>query len=572
MAAVRTRAKAHSPRTITGGRAVVETLEAEGVEAVFGIPGVHNLPIYDALAEGSSVQHHLARHEQGAVFMADAYARVSGRVGVVLTTTGPGVTNALTALANAYTDSSPLVFIATSVSSPNASGRWGALHELKDQHGLLSHTVSAALLVERPEEIEATLHRAFRLARGGRPGPVSVEIPVPFLLSQVPAASGNRATPEKAALQAEERQACYSTEVGSGSPELRASLEQAAAMLLQARYPLVYLGGGAAAAGVEEEARELVELLGAPVLFSLQGRGVIPDSHPLALGTTWRLEPTPDTYSGLWEQADLWLAIGTAFDAMNTGNWTLPVSPNLVQIDIDPAQIGRNYPARVGLPVDARVVLPLLLDELRAGGYQGSAWRREQIEAEKQRIWQAGQRHSPPAFALMEMLRQTLSDDAIIALDSTIAAFWMIRFLPLPRPRSLLFSGLATLGFGLPAAIGAKLAEPQRPVVAVAGDGGFLFTLEELAAAMQARVSVPIIVVNDQRFGMIKAAQELEYDRRYIAVDLTNPDFVKLARAFGAQGYRLESTRELPDTLRDALAAPGPTLIELPLALDPPLF
>lgn len=574
MAMISSRTGFNGLRTVTGGWAVVEALEAEGVEAVFGIPGVHNLPIYDALADGSTIRHYLARHEQGAGFMADAYARSSGRVGIVLATTGPGVTNSLTALANAYADSVPLVLITTTVATPGLAGRQGALHELKDQHALLANTVEAALQAERVEEIGSKVREAFRLARGGRPRPVAVEVPVDVLASEYRIASASLTPSEKATLRnkvGSRRRGCNGAFTLLGRTQL-ASLRQAAEMLRLSSHPLIYAGGGSALAGAEAEVRELAELLRAPVLTTEQGKGIIPEDHPLSLGTSWRVEPAPGTYSDFLQRSDLWLAVGTTFDSMNTAKWGLPVSDNLIQIDLDPGQVGRNYPVRVGIHADAKWALEELLCKLRAQGTHESGWEPGEIAAERRRQMEQGLRRSPQAFRLLEQLRRALGQEGLLALDSAIPSFWAARYYPSPRPRSLLFSGIATLGYGLPAAIGAKVAFPNRPVAALAGDGGFLFTVEELAAATQAGLSIPIVLVNDQRFGMIKYVQREEYAGRYIAVDLANPDFVKLAQAFGARGYRLENVDALADTMADALAARGPTVIEVPLTLEPPVF
>lgn len=528
-----------------GGRAVVESLAAAGVEVVFGIPGVHTLEIYDALFDRKELRHILARHEQGAGFMADGYARTSGRAGVVIAITGPGVTNLATALGEAYGDGSPLLVISSEVERRFIGQDRGCLHQLKDQLGLTRGLVKWNACAYRVEDIPRLIRVGSEGTRAGRPGPVHIQIPLDVL--------------------AESAEVEFPASSPPSFPEARREDIRAAADLLKgARRPFIYAGSGVLWAEASAELAALAEALSAPVLTTSLGKGAFPADHPLFLGGTWRAaeaNPVKEYILG----CDLVLVVGNRLSALETLNWTMPLPRNLIQIDADPEEVGRNYPVRLGIAGDPRRVLGQILAELR--GFQPAS-RLEEVQRVREEAEGEIARQHPKLSALMAGIRRALPRDGVLSVDATRAGYFLVRHFPALEPRTFLHpQNFLTLGFAFPAALGAKLAHPARAVVAVAGDGGFLFTAQELATAMLYGLGVPILLFNDGSFGAVKRRQMEEYGGRTIGVDLANPDFVKLAQAYGAEGMRVEALEKVEGRLAEALARPIPTLIEIPWEL-----
>jgi thiamine pyrophosphate-dependent acetolactate synthase large subunit-like protein len=534
-----------SPTTPTGGDRVVEALRAEGVRHVFGIPGYHNLTIYDALLRQRDVVHVLARHEAGAAYMADGYARASGAPGVVLVTTGPAATNALTPLVESYAGSVPVVLIASDIASPLVGRDLGALHEVPNQIACFRPVTRWAEAVTDAAAIPASIATAFHLLRTGRPGPMAISIPWDLLGARVEAA-----TPAGGH--------------GSRPPVHVADVEAAARLLQVAARPLVITGGGVVAAGAEAELRAVARRLGAPVISTVGGRGAVSERDPLFHGVL----PDRRTCAEVLTAADVVLAAGTKLGhrSLEKVGVSLAPSQSLIHLDLDPAVIGRVFKARVGLVGDARDGLGRLGEALGAGR-PAAGWDRAwlgRLRAE------AGPRYTPEIARVVDTLRRALPDDAIVVNDQTGLTYWMEYRFPVLRPRTFLYpTGSAALGYAVPAAIGAKVARPDRPVMAVAGDGGFMYSVNELATAVKYRLPIVFLVVNDARFGAIKWLQERMFEGRWGEADLANPDFPLLARAFGARGERVD-VAGLPDAIARGLAADGPTLLELPLAIDPP--
>jgi thiamine pyrophosphate-dependent acetolactate synthase large subunit-like protein len=528
----------------TGGDRVVQALRAEGVRHVFGIPGYHNLAIYDALLQQGDMAHVLARHEAGAAFMADGYARASGRPGVALVTTGPGATNALTPLVESYAGSIPVVLIASDIASDLVGRDLGALHEVPNQIDCFRPVTRWAEAVTEARAIGGTIAGAFDLLRTGRPGPIVLSIPYDFLAARVdaPAPPAGHGT----------RPPCHVADV-----------DEAARLLATASKPLVIAGGGVVAAGAEHELRAIVRRLGAPVIATVGGRGAVDERDAAFHGVLADRRTCREPLTA----ADVIVAVGTKLGHRSMEKLGVTLGPDqaLVHLDLDPAVIDRVFKARVAIVGDARDGLTRLLHAL-GDGPAAKGWDRQWLARVREA---AGPRYTPAIRGLIATLRAALPDDAIVVNDQTGLTYWMEYRFPVYAPRTFLYpTGSASLGYAVPAAIGAKIAQPDRAVIAVAGDGGFMYSVNELATAVKYRLPIVFLVLNDNRFGAIKWLQDLMFKRSGEA-DLTNPDFVALARAFGAHAERVDADGLAPAIAR-GLAADGPTVIELPIAIDPP--
>ena len=532
--------------TMTGGQALVEALRAEGVRTVFGIPVLHNLHVYEALRRCPAIRHITTRHEKGAAFMADGYARASGEPGVCLTITGPGAANTLTAVGNAYSDSSPVLCISSEIAADFIGQGKEVFHELKDQLGLFAGVTAWNERVVSVAEIPGAVHRAVCSLRTGRPRPAHLDVPIDVLAAR---GQVEIVGPEPLAPPAADR----------------GQVREAAALLAAAHVPLIYVGGGAVLAGASAALVRLAERLGAPVVSDYMGKGAFPEDHPLSLGCgPWRRGLIADYLA----RADLLLVVGARLGPVETRDWSLRLPKTLVHVDIDPTVVGRHYPATVGVIGDARVALEQITAVLDALAQHPGPSPAAEIAR-----WQAAERaqlQGELGFGFMAAMQAALARDAIIVNDAALVNAWTARCLPACTPRSFLFpNGFAALGFGLPAAIGAKIVCPERQVVVVCGDGGFLFTGQELATAVQYGVNVIAVVFNDGGYGSIARLQQAHFGATF-AADLVNPDFVRLAEAFGAWAARASTPEEVGAALAAALAADRPALIEVLARLDPP--
>jgi thiamine pyrophosphate-dependent acetolactate synthase large subunit-like protein len=531
----------------TGGEWVVEALRAEGVRHVFGIPGVHNLAVYDALLRQSDITHVLARHEAGAAFMADGYARASGEPGVVLVTTGPGATNALTPLAESYSGSVPVVAIMSDIATDLVGRDLGALHEVPNQIDCFRPVTRWADTLMEGRSIPTSIAGVFDLLRTGRPGPMAISIPNDLLTATT---DGVVRTD-----RAGRRPPCHVHDIA-----------EAARRLAAAERPLLIAGGGVISAGASDELVALARRLGAPVITTVMGRGAISERDPLWHGVL----PNKRATESVIRDADVIVAVGCRFAARSTRGLLLNLSfapdQTLIHLDLDPTVIGKLYKPQVGIVGDAKDGLARLGEALGAGA-PSTRWDRRRLSELRTA---ASPRYTPEIAELIAALRSALPDDGVVVNDQTGINYWMEWRLPVLRPRTFLYPvGSAVLGYAVPAAIGAKIARPDRAVLAVAGDGGFLFSVNELATAVKYRLPIAFLVLNDQRYGAIKWLQEAMFGR-WGEADLANPDFPALARAFGARGERVDSVAALPGALNTAFAADGPTVVELPVAIDPP--
>ena len=525
---------------MTGGQAVVAALESVGIDTVFGIPGVHSVEIYDALL-GSEIQHVLCRHEQGAGFMADGYARASGGIGCVITISGPGVTNVATALAEAQGDSSCVLHICSSLDSAFAGREVGALHELVDQSGVLKSVVKWHRSVRRVSEIPDVIAEAIHYMQSGRPGPASVEIPLDILAER------------------DDVTLLLVNEPGPLAPDA-AAVAQAAGALSAAQSPVILAGGGVVSGEASAELIRLAEKLGAPVLTTVSGKGAIPEDHPLSVGCRWRGDDRFDTFLSA---ADLALVVGSRLSARHTDNWTLPMPRSIIQVDIHSGALGRHYPTVRGIHAHAKPTLETLAALVEDRPDEPSADTLRRIAGARSSALNSA---DPQHLGILKAIRQVLPADGLLFNDMTTICYSGPAFFPVSHPRTYFFPNyLGTLGFSFPAALGAKLARPEATVIALIGDGGFMFTATELSTAVQLGVSLPIVVFNDQAYSQLERFFRLSHGRSD-PFELVGPDLRANARSFGAAASRVSSPRTLRTSLAKAVEHPGPTVIEYALS------
>jgi acetolactate synthase-1/2/3 large subunit len=505
---------------MTGAQITCAALEAEGVTVAFGYPGGAVIPLYDAFPT-ANLHHILVRFEQWASLAADAYARVTGDVGVCIATSGPGATNLVTGLANAMLDSVPVVAITGQVIQP-LIGR-DAFQEV-DIQGITLPVTKHNYLVQRIEDIAPTIQEAFYLARSGRPGPVLVDIPKNLFMQK-----GKYVKP-----QFKGRRGYQPSMI----PNMR-QVRLAADMINSAQKPLIMAGHGILLSGAELEFREFVEKTGVPVAFTLLGQSSFPESHPLALGLMG-MHGHRHVNAALGD-CDLLINIGARFDDRATGK-IAGFAPNakVIHVDIDPAEIGKNVRTDVPVVGDAREALKLLLQEVNPRHH--GQWR-EWIDAQTDRVLQAAlddYPEWPEPYTIIKAISEVTNGEAIVATDVGQHQMWTAQHFGFDYPNRWLTSGgLGTMGYGLPAAVGAKVGQPDLEVWTVVGDGGFQMSFNELATAMQEGLDINIAVINNGFLGMVRQWQDLFHNKNYSEVEISAPDFVKLAEAFGCTGIRV---------------------------------
>ena len=530
----------------TGAQIIWECLVHEGVRTVFGYPGGAILPAYDAMLD-YPIRHVLVRHEQGAAHMADGYARASGEVGVAVATSGPGATNLVTGIATAQMDSSPMVCITGQV--PGKLIGYDAFQET-DISGITLPITKHSYLVTRVDEIMPTIKEAFHLARSGRPGPVLVDI----------TKDAQQATTDWQWSAEAVQMRGYRATPGPEASEIAKAME----LIRGSRKPLILAGQGVIQSHAVKEVRAFAELIDAPVAVTLLGIGGFPANHPLSIGMM-------GMHGEAWvnhaiQEADLLLALGMRFDDRVTGNIkTYALNAKKIHIDIDPSEINKNVRADAAVVADLREALRELLDRLEPSTH--GAWRKyiasmkgDTAVRDIQSLPDNG--HLYAAHVINDIWRLT-GGHAIIATDVGQHQMWEAQYYHHNDPRTLITSGgLGTMGFGLPAAIGAKLAKPDAEVWAIVGDGGFQMTQAELSTAAQEGVKVNVAIINNGYLGMVRQWQEFFYERRYAATPLRNPDFVKIAEAHGLLGVRVETRPGVEEAVRRARQAEGTVLID----------
>jgi len=522
----------------TCGEYLVKLLEAYGVELIFGIPGVHTVELYRGLP-ATRIRHITPRHEQGAGFMADGYARVTGKPGVCFIITGPGMTNIATAMGQAYADSVPMLVISSVNAREQLGMRHGRLHELPSQQGLVSGVTAFSHTILAPSQLPEILACAFAVFSSSRPRPVHIEIPLDVIVAEVDDSNPAAWTlPERPAPR---------------TPQI----EQAAALLASARRPLIIAGGGAQDAG--NDIRMLAERLDAPVFMTINGKGIVPPGHRLALSGNLGMAPLRQELAA----ADVVLAIGTEFGEteMYPEPHSVNIAGKLIHIDIDPLQLVTQFPAALPIVADAKLAAEALLAAIPPSpAAKDGAGRAKAIrEAVDALLWPACATHR----RIMEVVDEALPG-AIVAGDQTEPVYSANQFYEAAQPRSYFNSstGYGTLGYGLPAAFGAKLGAPGRPVVCLMGDGGIQFSVQEIAAAVEAGIAAAIIVWNNASYGEIKAFMA-DRDIPQIGVDIFTPDFVALAKSLGGEASAPVSIAELRRDLVASMARKVPTLIEI---------
>jgi acetolactate synthase I/II/III large subunit len=535
---------------MTGGEAVVQALHGEGVEYVFGLPGVQIMGIYDAFYGQSDVKLITVRHEQTTTYMADGYARVTGKPGVGLVVPGPGVQNASAALGTAYSCSSPVLLVAGQIESYMLGQDKGALHEINDQLDIVRPVTKWCQRVLHVEEIPGAIHEAMRQMGTGRPRPTLVEVPPDVL-----------ATVADVSLPAPERYATLSPD--------QADIRRAAELLAAAKKPLIWAGGGAVLGDASAELEALAEALGAPVATTPEGKGAIPEDHVLALGVGYYGHGAPSLAA---PRADVLLAVGTRLTGQMRGP-TAPRAPQrLIHLDVDASVIGKNYPADVTLVGHAKPTLQMLLEAVRAQKASQERWPRPELEEiiRENNAWVRQQ--APLQCEIIGQLQSVLGDDAVVISGITNVGYWSHFALRVRQPRTYFSASyFATLGFAYPTALGAKVAAPNRQVISLSGDGGFMYALPELATAVQYGINVVAVVFADGAFGASNNDQRTRYHGRIVGTNIHNPNFVQVAEAFGAKGIRAEPDK-MATALQEAFDAGRPTLIEVPVPTMVPPF
>jgi acetolactate synthase-1/2/3 large subunit len=524
---------------MTGGQALVRAIKREGVETLFALPGVQLDWAFDALYdERESINVIHTRHEQATAYMADGYARTTGKIGTCMVVPGPGLLNASAALSTAYACSSPVLCITGQINSKMIEQGAGQLHEIPNQLEMIGSVTKWAGRAVTPQEIPALVREAFRQIRSGRPRPVEIEIPPDTL-----AATGDVTLRDPVPV-----------ERSAGDPAL---LTRAAETLRKAERPLICAGGGVLSAEAWEELRALAEMLEAPVVMTSNGRGALSDRHYLA--------HTGLSGQRLLPEADVVLAVGTRF--VHPKEWGVPPGATVIRIDADEREVTRQPAPALGIVGDVKAGLAALVAQMDGTGPRPS--REKELDALKRAV--ADQLFElQPQQAFAQAIRAELPDDGILVNDVTQISFFASVGYPVYAPRTMIGPGYqGTLGCGFATALGAQVGNPDKKVVCVSGDGGFMYNVQELATMKHHNIPLVVIVFNDNAFGNVKRIQQQNYRGRMIASDLTNPDFVALAQSFGIAGMRAEGPDGLQGALREALAANEPTLIEVPVGEMP---
>ncbi|WP_410670547.1 thiamine pyrophosphate-binding protein [Amycolatopsis sp. cmx-4-68] len=530
---------------VSGARELVDALESLGTEIVFGLPGVHNLPLWEALAE-TRIKLVGVRHEQTAGYAADGYARATGKLGVALVTTGPGAANTLGAVGEAMASAAPVLVIATDI--PSTLRRpgvvRGVLHETSDQQAMFAPVTKGGFTVRAADQIGTTVHRAARLALQPQSGPVYLGVPTDYLRETVP----------------HRRPPAPHRKPDGDVPDLA----RAEAMLSDADHPLIWAGGGALRSGAGDAIGALAEKIAAPVITTFGARGLLPLDHPC-------LAPNPvhtPEVGELWDEADVVLAIGTDFDGLMTQNWRMPKPPKLIAVNVDADDAAKNYQPDLTLVGDARGIVERLLLPKERPGLDDITLRLAGIG---RRVRQRIREEEPQAYDLLSTLDEVLPTDAVLVSDMCVAGYWVGGFHRVRAPRKLAYPmGWGTLGYGFPASLGAAAAGVGR-AICITGDGGFLYACGDLATLAQEQLPVTVVLVDDGGYGMLRYDQDREgLPRR--GVDWDSPDFVGLARSFGVHADRVSGFgRAFRRLLGEFVESDEPNVLVVRARLKPPL-
>jgi acetolactate synthase-1/2/3 large subunit len=535
---------------MSGARALIKSLEYEHVDTIFGYPGAAVIAIYDELDKQEKIHHYLVRHEQAAAHAADGYARATGKVGVCMATSGPGSTNLVTGIATAYMDSVPLVALTGQVPSDLIGN--DAFQEANIT-GITLPITKHNYLITSAGEIPQTVKEAFYIASTGRPGPVLIDIPKDALTT-----STEFEYPKKVNLPG--YKPTYEGHPGQ--------IKRAAKAIAEAHRPVIYVGGGAKISGASEEVRALAETIVAPVTMTLMAMGTLPAEHPLSLGMLGMHGTKYANYAVT--ESDLIIAIGARFDDRVTGT-IASFAPNakIIHIDIDPAEISKNV--RVDIPIvgDVKRVLQKLIPLVKAP--RTPEWSEKVREWKREFPLEFEENGLKPQYVIKKI--GELCPDAVICTDVGQHQMWAAQYFNHARPQNFISSGgLGTMGYGLPASIGAKIGRPHETVFDLAGDGSFAMNCQEVATAVAYDVQVKVAIFNNGYLGMVRQWQELFYDKRYSETKLTEIDFVRLADAFGAHGIRVDRSSEVVPAIREAIGTPKPVIIDFRVASEENVF
>ena len=543
------------PKKISGAEIIYRSLEREGVKYVFGHPGAILLTLLDLFLERSKIKHLLIRHEQCAAHMAEGYARASGEVGVCLTTSGPGATNLITGITDAYMDSIPIVCLTGQVATTMVGN--DAFQEA-DIVGMTRTVTKHSYLVKSTDDLAETIQEAFYIARTGRPGPVLVDLPKDVLLGD-----GHYQIPEKVDLRG------YKPTT-KGHPR---QIQRVAEAIQESKQPLLYVGGGAIHSEAHKEILKLAETAEIPVTYTLLGAGAFPSAHELSLGMLGMHGTAYANYATM--ECDLLIAVGARFDDRVTGKVSeFATRAKIIHIDIDPTAIGKNKAADIPVVGDARLVLAevnkLVKPQKRA------LWKKriQNLRAEYPLTFDSPEGAPIKPQEAIVALSEEVGDKAIITTEVGQHQMWAAQFYNFTFPRQFISSGgLGTMGFGFPAAIGVALARPDKLAIDIAGDGSFQMVMQEVATAVQYGIPVKVFLLNNATLGMVRQWQDLFMDRRFSEVDFdSSPDYVKLAEAFGASGRRIVDKEELRPAIQEMITTPGPYILDVIVDPDELVF
>jgi len=539
---------------LTGAEIVWKALEHEGVEVVFGIPGGTVLPLYDKLYD-SPIRHILVRHEQGAAHAADGYARATGKPGVCIATSGPGATNLVTGIANAYMDSVPIIAFTGQV---NLSAIGRDSFQEADITGITLPVVKHSYLVKDVNELAATIRAAFHIATTGRPGPVLIDLPKDITIAQA-----EFEYPPQVSFRGYRVPGKYDS----------AQVYQAAKAIGEARKPVIYAGGGVISSNASAELREFALKTQIPVTTTLLGKGAFPETHPLSLGMVGMHGTAYANYAVSY--SDLIIAIGARFDDRVTGRLdTFAPYARVIHIDIDPAEIGKNVRVHIPLTGDVKPILSELIQRVEVP--ETSEWLRqiEQWKAEYPLKYTNEDGVLKPQYVIEQIWETTRDKNAVVTTEVGQNQMWAAQYYKALQPRTFISSGgLGTMGFGLPAAVGAQIGRPDAVVFDIAGDGSIQMTVQELATAVQYNLPINVAILNNRFLGMVRQWQELFNNKRYSQTEFPDiPDFVKLAEAYGAAGMRVTRPEEVRPALERAIATPKPVIIDFVIAREENVF
>ena len=542
---------------MSGSKALLEGLWNEGARVVFGLPGGAIMPVYDAFLD-SEIRHILARHEQSAAHMADGYARASGKPGICMATSGPGATNLVTGIATAFADSSPIIAITGQVATPTIGK--DAFQEC-DTVGIVTPITKYAFQPMQSQEIPAIVKKAFKIASTGRPGPVLIDLPRDVQINVA-----NMSFPKKVDIRG------YNPHITPHPVQTK----KAADLLMNSNKPMIWSGGGIIISNAAPQLREIAELLMAPVVTSLIGKGGFPENHPLSLGPIG-MHGRPEANKAICE-ADCILAVGVRFSDRSTGRFDeFAKDAHIIHIDIDPAELGKNKKVELPIVADVGIALKSLIASLKRKIVKRdkTLWSKRLQEIKSQiREGDFGSSNELYQPKIVQKMRELLPSNGILTTEVGKNQMWGELYYQAIEPRTWITStGLGTMGFGFPAAIGAKVAKPEVPVVDLAGDGSFRMTENSLSTCIEEDIPVTVVILNNSTLGMVEQWQRLFYNGRYSGVKLGNtPDFVKLVEAYGAQGLRAQSIKEFEKAFKEAINSEVTTVIDCPVAPEEDVF